>query len=340
MNTRSWKFLGIVAALALLFPSLAGAWPAEVARTGQTTCYYDASSNVIDCADVGQNRYMQAGVVWLDPRFIDNSDGTITDSLTGLVREQGTNVSGVMAGQTALAGQTTTSSTVPSSTTTAVCDADCCCTGICHCSDGGTAHMTNTTVNGLVCQIEFVCTVLCAVINQGTVASTEGSCSGDISTTTTTTKCDFSSDPDYERCFGGVGIQCEGIPLHPFTKNENDCTVHGIMCVGSILHDQCCVDTNNTGFHCANPTKGTTDCVDAWRQAKSDTLCGRYWDVVFGPYPAGNTGDDTSKDLRAPSGAWVSPAYQSFCQSGKCRVNKKGKTIIYGLPPCRYCLCQ
>ncbi|MBF0215007.1 MAG: DUF1566 domain-containing protein [Magnetococcales bacterium] len=45
-----------------------------IARTGQTTSYA-----------AGDDGILQTGVVWPDPRFVDNGDGTITDNLTGLV---------------------------------------------------------------------------------------------------------------------------------------------------------------------------------------------------------------------------------------------------------------
>jgi hypothetical protein len=50
------------------------AYPAPVARTGQTVIYYPR--------DDGQ---LQMGVEWPVPRFTDNLNGTITDNLTGLI---------------------------------------------------------------------------------------------------------------------------------------------------------------------------------------------------------------------------------------------------------------
>ena len=46
----------------------------ELPRTGQTTAYYP-----------GDDGDLQTGVPWPEPRFIDHGDGTITDSLTGLM---------------------------------------------------------------------------------------------------------------------------------------------------------------------------------------------------------------------------------------------------------------
>ncbi len=60
------------------------AYPAKVAKTGQTTCY-DASGAVISCIGTGQDGDPQKGVAWPTPRFTDNGDGTVTDNLTDLV---------------------------------------------------------------------------------------------------------------------------------------------------------------------------------------------------------------------------------------------------------------
>ncbi|MCP4711726.1 MAG: DUF1566 domain-containing protein [Planctomycetes bacterium] len=51
-----------------------GASPAEVPKTGQTTSY-----------DTGDDGDLERGVAWPNPRFSDNSDGTVTDNLTGLI---------------------------------------------------------------------------------------------------------------------------------------------------------------------------------------------------------------------------------------------------------------
>ncbi len=74
----------IVIAL-LLAPALAaGAAAVELPRTGQTTCYGE-NGVVIDCGGTGQDGDRQAGVGWTASRFTDNRDGTVTDTLTGLV---------------------------------------------------------------------------------------------------------------------------------------------------------------------------------------------------------------------------------------------------------------
>ena len=158
-------------------------------------------------------------------------------------------------------------------------------------------------------------------------------------------ECDFSTETGIERCFGGIGTQCEGdVPKARFTRDEDTCLVNGWMSVGSILHDRCCIRTNNTGVHCANPN-GTNRCQKQWNEAKDNVICkwkggSRHWRYTFGPYPAGNTVDDTNQDFRAPVGARVNPKYQNFCPSGKCRVNAKGRTIIKRDRCGKYCECE
>ena len=63
-----------------------GLQPAPVAQTGQTTCANTATAGQgIDCPGTGQDGELQPGAAWPTPRFIDNHDGTVTDTLTGLV---------------------------------------------------------------------------------------------------------------------------------------------------------------------------------------------------------------------------------------------------------------
>jgi hypothetical protein len=60
------------------------------AKTGQTDCYYDdGSTGTCTCGDTncpsGQDGDLEKGVSWPGSRFTDNSDGTVTDNLTGLI---------------------------------------------------------------------------------------------------------------------------------------------------------------------------------------------------------------------------------------------------------------
>jgi hypothetical protein len=72
-----------------------------VAKTGQTLCY-DVAGSVISCAGTGQDGEYQKGVPIPSPRFTDNGDGTVTDSLTGLMWAKDANESGAMNWQEAL----------------------------------------------------------------------------------------------------------------------------------------------------------------------------------------------------------------------------------------------
>ena len=160
--------------------------------------------------------------------------------------------------------------------------------------------------------------------------------------------CNYSSKPEEpERCFGGIGVRCKGIAgVAPFTKHPNTCFVDGWMSVGSILHDKCCLASNNTGFSCSGINKGNKAlCKQEWNEAWYNTQCTqlgapRQWRHTFGPYPYGNTGDDTNQDLRVPSGRRVNPRYEYLCASGKCEVNSNGKPKIRTDACGKYCKCQ
>ncbi len=75
--------------------------PARPWKTGQTICH-NVSGDVIDCTDTGQDGDIQAGVEWPSPRFIDNEDGTISDTLTELVWLTDANYFGVRTWSQAL----------------------------------------------------------------------------------------------------------------------------------------------------------------------------------------------------------------------------------------------
>jgi hypothetical protein len=50
----------------------------------ESTCY-DWRGNIIPCDFQGQYAELLLGKPIPDPRFVDNQDGTVTDSLTGLI---------------------------------------------------------------------------------------------------------------------------------------------------------------------------------------------------------------------------------------------------------------
>jgi hypothetical protein len=86
----------------VLMVGLAFAGTVDLPRTGQTICY-DTSGSVIPCPLTGQDGEIQAGVAWPEPRFTDNSDGTMTDNLTGLMWTKNANLpSGYKTWQQAL----------------------------------------------------------------------------------------------------------------------------------------------------------------------------------------------------------------------------------------------
>lgn len=64
----------------------AGWWaPARVGKTGQTICYEEDGTIIDNCTGTGQDGDLLPGVAWPNPRFVDNTDGTVTDTLTGLI---------------------------------------------------------------------------------------------------------------------------------------------------------------------------------------------------------------------------------------------------------------
>ncbi|MDD2366026.1 MAG: DUF1566 domain-containing protein [Desulfuromonadaceae bacterium] len=77
---------GLNLAAIILLP--VGAWatspPAPLPHTGQTECW-DTSGALTACIGTGQDGELRGGVAWPSPRFTDNGDLTMTDSLTGLI---------------------------------------------------------------------------------------------------------------------------------------------------------------------------------------------------------------------------------------------------------------
>jgi hypothetical protein len=72
-----------------------------VPQTGQTICYNTAGT-VIDCAGTGQDGAIKSGVAWPNPRFTDNSNGTVTDNLSGLIWLKNANCFGGQVWATAI----------------------------------------------------------------------------------------------------------------------------------------------------------------------------------------------------------------------------------------------
>lgn len=68
------SILGVCLFITLSISSVQASPPAPVAKTGQVATY-----------TAGDDGERQSGVSWPSPRFVDNTDGTVTDNLTGLV---------------------------------------------------------------------------------------------------------------------------------------------------------------------------------------------------------------------------------------------------------------
>lgn len=66
---------------------ITSAQPISLPKTGQTNCY-DSSGNYLSCAGTGQDGEKQAGVSWPGSRFTNHANGTVTDTMTGLMWTQ------------------------------------------------------------------------------------------------------------------------------------------------------------------------------------------------------------------------------------------------------------
>lgn len=102
----------------------------QLPRTGQSACY-DTAGATIACAGSGQDGEKQAGAPWPDPRFNDNSDGTVTDNLTGLVWLKNANCTDTIASIAKTNGHLTWSNAMTWSNNLA--------SGACGLTDGSTA---------------------------------------------------------------------------------------------------------------------------------------------------------------------------------------------------------
>ncbi|MBF0342743.1 MAG: DUF1566 domain-containing protein [Nitrospirae bacterium] len=77
------KLIFAVLFISLFLPVTVMAATVSLPKTGQTTTYA-----------TGDDGALQKGVAWPNPRFTDNSDGTVTDNLTGLVWTKDANLPG------------------------------------------------------------------------------------------------------------------------------------------------------------------------------------------------------------------------------------------------------
>ena len=120
----------IITLLFVLFITTATAATIQLPQTGQTACY-DASGNVIVCANTGQDGDKRVGVPSPAPRFTDNANGTVTDNLTGLIWLKNANCTDTVGGVAKGSGSLTWPNALTWSNVLA--------TGSCSLSDGSVA---------------------------------------------------------------------------------------------------------------------------------------------------------------------------------------------------------
>ena len=121
-------------------------------------------------------------------------------------------------------------------------------------------------------------------------------------------ECDFSSSSDVnvQKCFGGSGNQCEegfgrADAFHPVKLNKSDCTATAYVTIGSIMHDNCCLNNPKEGYMCGksgdNILSGNDQqiCGFEWNKAFYDSRDGRGWEVTMGPYIKGGKTDDLTR---------------------------------------------
>jgi hypothetical protein len=65
----------------------------QVPVSGSTRCHNAAGTEIV-CHGTGQDGDQRRGVKWPYPRFTKNGDGTVTDTLTGLVWLENANCAG------------------------------------------------------------------------------------------------------------------------------------------------------------------------------------------------------------------------------------------------------
>lgn len=166
---------------------------------------------------------------------------------------------------------------------------------------------------------------------------------------------------ELQQCFGAIGNGCDGggniaaNVLVPEGERKADGTIIQWVAVGSIFHDNCCIDNPN-GQHCKGfnaSQEGWSDdkpCVKEWRKAFYNSRDGRKWKATFGPYTKNNVSDDltkttarksklsdglgnfkynydgketvSTKKLKAPAGTSLDYSDVEFCASGKFQTYK------------------
>jgi hypothetical protein len=168
-------------------------------------------------------------------------------------------------------------------------------------------------------------------------------------------KCDFSSIPLFtERCFGGVGPGCDGIPvlnIAPMHKDPDTCIATGYISAGSIRHDKCCFQNDNNGFACKGYPELRPEyifsqtCKKEWDEAYQNWYCPgdvpRQGIRPWGPYLCDELGDDENAPIYLPPGTAVNvtdPENRTFCQYD-CELDSEDNPIINEDNCGEYCVC-
>jgi hypothetical protein len=98
-----------------------------------------------------------------------------------------------------------------------------------------------------------------------------------------------------EQCFGGVGSKCEGAPKARSGKRLPDGTQSLYVSVGSIAHDNCCLNFPD-GVSCKGINSNNAwgvPCKAQWEKALRNTYQGRQWRVTYA-YSITNYADELS----------------------------------------------
>jgi hypothetical protein len=93
MNRKTTIILFVAFFAVFSCPVFAFAGTIQLPQTGQTICW-DEYGSVIPCTGTAQDGELQLGVPWPSARFYDNGNGTVTDSLTGLMWTKNANLAG------------------------------------------------------------------------------------------------------------------------------------------------------------------------------------------------------------------------------------------------------
>lgn len=158
--------------------------------------------------------------------------------------------------------------------------------------------------------------------------------------------CDFSlsQNKEIQKCFGGSGNQCDGgDPNHPITLDNTGCMAEGYATIGSIMHDNCCLNVP-TGYFCdgagflkslaaTTVGHGQSDretCGQEWNKASNDSIYKRGWQVFFGPYFKGDVTDDMTR-VEARGNALVYDSHGLFRRPWK-EANEKDDPARWGNP--------